>query len=345
MMEFVDLDGSLGEGGGQILRSSLTLSLLTGKPFRLHNIRAGRAKPGLQPQHLMSVRAAAAVGQAKTLGASQGSSELQFEPGQVSAGSYRFDIGTAGSTGLVLQTILLPLALRGREHSAIVITGGTHVRASPCHHFLEITWAGYLGQLGLQVSLAMRRPGFYPRGGGEIEAHIPPVRNIAPVVLPAGNAPLTEVAGFSAVAGLPDDIARRQARRAEFRLKQAKLRADIRTETWPGGPGTVLALILPTHPVPTLFAALGERGKRAERVADEAVDDTLAYLAAGGTGVDHHSADQILLPLTFADGPSAYQTSCITQHLLTNIAVIRRFVDREITHSGNQGEPGRVEIR
>src|SRR5436309_32086 len=132
----VELDGSHGEGGGQILRSSLTLSLRTGKPFRLRNVRARRAKPGLRPQHLMAVRAAAKVGGAQVRGASVGSSDLTFEPGAVTAGSYRFDIGTAGSTGLVLQTLYLPLALCGGDPSEVTLIGGTHNEKAPCFHFL-----------------------------------------------------------------------------------------------------------------------------------------------------------------------------------------------------------------
>jgi RNA 3'-terminal phosphate cyclase (ATP) len=345
MVNYIELDGSFGEGGGQILRSSLTLSLLTGKPFRLHNIRAGRPKPGLQPQHLMSVRAAAAVCGASLLGASKNSSELTFQPGEVVAGSYRFDIGTAGATGLVLQTIALPLALRGRDPSEVTITGGTHVKASPCFHFLETTWAGYLRLFGLSLSLTMRRSGFYPRGGGEIHAHIQPIAALRAAKITEALGAVEKMHGFSAAAGLEATIAERQARRAVTRLKQANLKPDIRIEKWQGGPGTVIALILPSQPVPTLFFGLGERGKPAERVADEAVDDLFAYIDADGGAVDPHSADQLLLPLVFADGESAYATTCVTQHLLTNIEVVRLFVDREIQCEGDEGEPGRVTIR
>src|SRR6516164_8130981 len=158
----LELDGSFGEGGGQILRSSLALSLLTGRAFHLRNVRAGRAKPGLQPQHLMSVRAAAEVGQAQLRGASRGSTDLVFEPGEVRAGPYRFDIGTAGSTGLVLHTVYLSLALRGTVPSALTLIGGTHVRTSPCYHFLDATWLRYLAACGLYVTLRLQLPGFYP---------------------------------------------------------------------------------------------------------------------------------------------------------------------------------------
>src|SRR4051812_9578773 len=177
----VELDGSLGEGGGQILRSSLTLSLLTGKSFHLRHVRARRPKPGLQPQHLMSVRAAARIGAAKLRGASIGSTDLVFEPGTVSAGSYRFDIGTAGSTGLVLQTLYLPLALRGDAPSEVTLIGGTHVNTSPCFHFLDVTWRAYLERMGLRLSLRMARPGFYPRGGGVVVAHVQPTPRLGGV--------------------------------------------------------------------------------------------------------------------------------------------------------------------
>src|SRR5262249_36691439 len=137
-------------------------------------VRAGRAKPGLQPQHLMSVRAAAEVGQAKLRGASRGSTDLVFEPGEVRAGPYRFDIGTAGSTGLLLHTVYLPPALRGSVPSSLTLIGGPHVLTSPCYHFLDATWRRYLAACGLHVTLRLQRPGFYPRGGGVMEAFVQP---------------------------------------------------------------------------------------------------------------------------------------------------------------------------
>src|SRR5262245_41457653 len=158
----IELDGSEGEGGGQILRSALALSILTGRPFKLVNIRANREKPGLQPQHLMCVRAAGTISSALYKGASVGSSVLYFEPERVKPGKYTFTIGTAGATSLVLHSIALPLALRATEPSQITITGGTHNQKAPCYHFLETTWAAYMRRMGLEVELAMIRPGFYP---------------------------------------------------------------------------------------------------------------------------------------------------------------------------------------
>jgi RNA 3'-terminal phosphate cyclase (ATP) len=338
----LELDGSFGEGGGQILRTSLALSLLTGRAFHLRNVRAGRPKPGLQPQHLMSVRAAATIGQAQTRGASLGSSDLVFEPGAVRAGTYRFDVGTAGAVGLVLHTLYLPLTLRGQTPSELTLIGGTHVSTSPCFHFLDTTWRRYLELCGLRVSLRMNRPGFYPRGGGVVEAFIQPCAKLHGVRL--GARASVKTSGFSAVAGLDVSIARRQARRASFRLQQYGLRASLREETWQGGPGSVLAVELDTSPVPTLFFALGARGKPAERVADEAVEQVIAYLDAGDALVDAHSADQIVLPLALAEGPSEYRVAEVTRHLTTNLAVIRRFLERDLVCEGAEGEPGVVRI-
>jgi RNA 3'-terminal phosphate cyclase (ATP) len=340
---WIEIDGAQGEGGGQMLRTSLTLSLLTGKRFRMKHVRANRPKPGLQPQHLMCLRAAAQIGQAKVYGDVKGSSTFTFEPGEIVAGKYHFAIGTAGSTSLVLQTIALPLALRGKDSSEVVITGGTHVKASPCYHFLEATWRAYLELFGINLQLKMRRPGFYPRGGGVLEARITPAETVQAWTTKDNQSPL-QVTGFSAVAGLPESIAERQQRRALTRLRQARLDSNLELTTWEGGPGTVLALILHGPPVPTLFFGLGERGKPAERVADEAVDALLAHVEADPTAVDSHSADQIILALALASGPSSFRASSVTQHLLTNVAVIREFVEREMAVDGELEQAGRIRI-
>jgi RNA 3'-phosphate cyclase len=336
----IEIDGSEGEGGGQVLRSSLALSLLTGKSFHLANIRARRRpKPGLQAQHLTSVRSAAAIGQAKVRGASLNSSDLVFEPGTVRGGIYRFDIGTAGATSLVLHTLFLPLALKGGQASELTLTGGTHVRASPSFHFLEHTWQRYLGLFGLSVSLSMVGPGFYPRGGGEIRAVIEPVVSLRGTSLAERGE--VRIHGVSAAAGLPEHVARRQAEQAIKRLHREGHKAHIQREEWDDGPGSVLALIVETGQVPATFVGLGERGKPAEKVADEAVDELLQYLASPAP-VDLHSGDQLVLPLALAEGPSEYAVTVVTKHLLTNIAIIRRFVDREIRCEGNEGEAGVV---
>jgi RNA 3'-terminal phosphate cyclase (ATP) len=270
------------------------------------------------------------------------SCDLVFEPGAVVPGKYHFAIGTAGATGLVLQTLFLPLA-RAATPSTVVVQGGTHVDHSPVFHFLDVTWRAYMEKLGLNIKLRMIRPGFYPRGGGVVEMEVQPAPHIRGLRLTQRSA-VTRLIGFSAAAGLPESIAQRQARRAAVRLRDRRLPVEIREVAWDGGPGTVLAVQADTSPAPTLFYGLGARGRPAERVADEAVDQLVAYLDAEPAAVDLHSADQVVLPLALADGPSEFTVAEVTQHLLTNAAVIRQFIDREIVCEGDEGGPGRVRI-
>jgi RNA 3'-phosphate cyclase len=337
----IEIDGSFGEGGGQILRSSLALSLLTGKPFHLRKIRANRKpKAGLRPQHLASVRAAARIGNAKITGDSVGASDLTFRPGAVAAGKYHFPIGTAGATALVLHTVYLPLALANGP-SEITLEGGTHNEKAPCFHFLRTTWRAYMARMGMTVSLEMKRPGFYPRGGGQIAAHIQPWTTRKPLRLIDPINP-TAATILSATAGLPEHVSNRQARRATVRLRDSGIEPYVETEEWDGGPGCMLAITWP-GPVPTLFFGLGARGKPAEAVADEAADEALAHRDRGGP-VDPHSADQLLLPLAVADGESEYHVSEVTRHLTTNAAVIQLFLDRKITIEGEEGATGVVRV-
>ena len=280
----IEIDGSFGEGGGQILRSSLALSLLTRKPFRLRRIRANRKpKPGLQPQHLMCVRAAAQIGAATTKGDAVGSSDLTFEPGQIQPGQYRFAIGTAGSTSLVLQTIFLPLAMADRP-SEITIEGGTHNKAAPCFHFLETTWRAYLQKMGFRFELEMKRPGFYPRGGGQIIANIQPTIAVRPLHL-KGPCKYESAEITSTIADLPDHVANRQARRAMVRLRDAGIETTTSQEHWQNGPGSVLLIRLNSQ-IQSLFVGLGAKGKPAEAAVayQEALQVTLGQLKqhAGG---------------------------------------------------------------
>jgi RNA 3'-terminal phosphate cyclase (ATP) len=337
----LDIDGSFGEGSGQVVRTSLALSLLTGKPFRMRNVRARRKpKPGLQPQHLMSVRAAARIGKAKVTGDSVGSSQFTFEPGPVTPGRYEFQIGTAGATSLVLHTVYLPLALSGGP-SEVVIEGGTHNEKAPCFHFLQTTWRAYLARLGLTVKLEMTRPGFYPRGGGRIVAHIQPAATLKPIHL-TGTVSHETAAVLSAIAGLPDHVAKRQARRATVRLRDAGIEPEVTYEEWDGGPGSVLAITVGGS-VPSLFFGLGARGKPAESVADDAAIEALAHVRSA-MPVDPHTADQLVLPLAVAGGDSEYHVSEVTKHLTTNAAVVRMFLDRRIEIDGEEGATGVVRV-
>lgn len=342
MSHFVELDGAQGEGGGQILRSALALSLITGKPFKITNIRANRPKPGLAAQHLACVRAAATIGSATYKGGTVGSTVVTFEPAKVRAGEYKFTIGTAGATGLVLHTVAYPLVVCGDGPSQVTITGGTHVSDSPCYHYNAMTWCAYLERMGIDISLEMIRPGFYPRGGGEIRATLEPCAQIRGLNL-GKRAELTTATGLNIVADLPEDIGRRQGRRLATQLKHAGLECHVVEERLSNGPSTVAGVVFRQPPVPTLFFALGERGKRAEHVAEEACDLALAYRSKPAP-VDPHAADQIVLPLALSESPSEFLTTEVTEHLRTNIAVIQHFLDREITIEEHDDGTGTVRI-
>lgn len=333
----IELDGSMGEGGGQILRTALSLALITGTPFLLRNIRARRSKPGLQPQHLAAVRAASAIGQARVEGDAVGSATLRFEPGKVVPGEYTFDIGTAGSAGLVLQTVHLPLALAGAP-SRVSIRGGTHVPWSPNAHYLDWHWRPFMARLGLDVRLDMERAGFYPMGGGLLHADIPASSSIHPLRL-ADRGPLMAIRGLSLVARLPSSIAERQRDQTIVRLAGQGLTAHLELgELAADSPGTVIILMAEYEHSQACFTALGARGKRAETVADEAVDELFAFHASDAA-LDDYLADQLMLPLALAHGKSIYRAR-ITPHAQTNAVVIRAFLDIPMELDGTTGKVG-----
>ncbi len=348
--ELVILDGSHGEGGGQILRTALTLSLLSGRPFQMTRIRANREKPGLRPQHCSAVQAAALLGHARTSGVTVGSHELVFRPEPYSPRDLVIDIGTAGSTSLVLQTLHLPLAMRSETAVRVVLTGGTFNPKAPPYPFLERTWRAYLAALGMSVALAMPAAGFYPRGGGQLDAWIEPATPRAWIRTDRG--PLQRIYGVAGVSNLRDDIARRLRDRAIQGLDDeglaAGLEIEIETVRWAGpGQGAAIALFVEhENAIPATFVGLGERGRPAEAVADSAVEELLSFEACALGAVDPHSADQILVPLALAEGRSIYSVSAVTDHLRTNAATIRAFLDRPIVIDEPivDGQPGRVVV-
>lgn len=340
----IHVDGSMGEGGGQVLRSALTLSLLTQTPFRIENIRAGRPKPGLAAQHLKSVEAAAAVGEARVEGAAKGSTEILFEPGEIRPGRHRFDIGTAGSTSLVLQTVVCALGLAAAS-SQVTVTGGTHVPWSPCFHFLDLQWAPFLRDVGFVLRLRMSRAGFYPRGGGVVSAEVGRVTGpLKPLRLPERGS-LLRIRGISGVGRLNQSIAERQKRQAMARLEALGVPIEIQARNVPASsPGTFLVLVAEFERSRCCASALGERGKPAETVADEAVDQIREALDTGAA-VDAYVADQLLLPLALVRGESEFATARVTKHLGTNAEVVRRFLpDVRVEICGEEGGPGRVRI-
>lgn len=331
-------------GGGQILRSALALSLLTGQELHITNIRLGRPKPGLMAQHLQSVDAAAAVGKAEVRGAALHSQQLFFRPTGVRSGRYKFEIGTAGATSLVLQTIFLPLS-RAESASTVIISGGTHVNWSPSFHYLELNWLPYLKEMGFDLRLSLDQAGFYPEGGGRITATIRPAQAISPLHI-TERGKLLRIRGISAVANLDQSIADRQKRQALRRLEGLApgVEVKIKTEQLPAPfKGTLLLLLAEFEGSHCCYDALGAKGKPAEAVADEAVDGLAAFLQTDGA-IDERLADQLLLPLSQASGPSEIRTSRVTDHLLTNAAVIRAFLPVQIDIQGLLGEPALVRI-
>lgn len=321
------IDGAMGEGGGQILRTALTLSLCLGRPFRIERIRARRRRPGLQRQHLAAVRAAAAVSDAEVSGAEPDSQTLLFRPGPVRAGEYRFDIGTAGSTTLVLQTILLPL-LQAGEPSQVIITGGTHNPLAPPFEFLATAWLPLLRRMGADITLELERPGFHPAGGGRIRATIHPLARLSPLHL-YDRGPVRALRAEALLCHLPRHIGERELRTiaAAFELpaSQQRIREDPRAPS----PGNAVSLCVESRELTEVFTALGRRGLPAEKVALQVVEDAREYLRAK-VAAGRHLADQLLLPLALA-GSGGFTTLPPSRHTTTNRAVIQRFLDLPIT--------------
>ena len=343
----VRIDGTYGEGGGQILRTSLALSCVLSKPAAITGIRAGRKKPGLQPQHLTSVRAAAAVGQAEVRGAELASTAIEFIPTAARGGVFHFDVaeqtGSAGSASLVLQTVLLPLCF-AEQPSTVTVSGGTHVPWSPSFHYLSAIVAPLLTRLGAEIRFSLGPWGWYPRGGGQASARITPVRMLRPLTL-IDRGGLLRVSGLSAVANLPGHIAERQRDRTLAVLHAHGIDASIDLLDAPSpGKGSYLLLCSEYENVFSGFGSLGEIGKRAETVADEACRELLAHHHTTAA-LDPHLADQIVQWLAFSRGTSEFSTSRITQHLLTNLWVLQQFMDVAVRVEGKEGEEGRVVIR
>lgn len=343
MRPVIQIDGSQGEGGGQILRTALSLSLLTGLPFRMHHIRAGREKPGLRAQHLQAILACQRIGKARVEGARIGSMQIEFWPEKVQGGTYQFDIGTAGSVSLLLQTLFLPLSM-SPEASTLFLRGGTHVQWSPTYEFLTGCWLYFMQRLGLALELCMHRAGFYPQGGGEIEVHIQPVKRIVPLKLWERGA-LKKLYGYSAHTNLKEEVALRQAKQAKRLLQEAGLEVEMEITELPSfSRNTTFALTAHFEHSRCCYTALGERGKRAEVVATEVCQQFLAFLARG-QAVDEYMADQLILPLCLAPSTSSFTVSSVTSHLLTNAQTVSYFLPVTVEVQGAVGERGIVTIQ
>ncbi|MEM0276916.1 MAG: RNA 3'-terminal phosphate cyclase [Pyrobaculum sp.] len=322
----VRIDGSYGEGGGQILRTSIALSALLGKPVEIINIRAKRANPGLQPQHLTGVKAAALLTDAEVEGAVKGSTRLFFKPKNIRCGSFDIDIGTAGSISLVVQT-LAPVLLFAPCPTRIAITGGTDVSWSPPIDYMRFVFAKVLSLFGARVEIELIRRGHYPKGGGRAVLRVDPVKKLLPVRLEEFGWVL-EIRGISHAVNLPSHVAERQARAAAEVLAKLGYRAEISTEVRSDGLGPGSGVVVWAYSESGSAVggdSLGEKGKPAEVVGREAAEKLVAVLKAGAT-LDPHMADMAVVYMALADGRSRLSTSEETMHLKTNIYIVEQFL-------------------
>ncbi len=339
MSNLVVLDGLEGEGGGQVLRSALTLSLITGKAFRLENVRGRRKPPGLKAQHLTCVTGAAAVCSARVEGAHLGSTTVEFHPGEVSPDPQTFDVGTAGSTSLLLQCLFFPLALAGGAH--LTLRGGTHVTFSPSFDYVARVWLPLVRRYGFDATLHLDAAGFFPQGGGSIRAEIQPLQALDDDDLDfAAVDRLTRVEVLSTVGGLAVEIARRQNDAAAERLGRERLRVETEVVApkvkHSKGSATLVWATLESGLVAG-ESWLGDRGVRAEDVGRTAAEHFLEFLGSGAS-FDVHLGDQVLLPAALAAagylGPvraTTFRAAAVTEHLTTHVQVLQRFLDLEVT--------------
>lgn len=369
---YITIDGSYGEGGGQILRTALALSIVLSKPVEIINIRKGRKRGGLQPQHLTCVNACGKISDAHIEGNEIGSAFLRFRPGELKSGDFTFDVaekrGSAGATSLVLQTLLPPL-ICGAGPSRLTVMGGTHIPWSPPFHYLKEVFLPVIGQMGASVKLSIDRWGWYPIGGGIVHAEIQPAREKV-VSRPSGQrndktrghgdtisglpgglkgiriedrGRLLRIQGISAVSNLPLLIAERQRSEGVNHLKKFGVEIDIEVISAPSpGKGTFFFIVAEYEGIKAGFSSLGAIGKRAEEVAGEACREFLEYHKSRGA-VEPHLGDQLIPYIALAEGASSFTTTRITRHLLTNAWTVRQLMNIELKVEGTEGEEGKVE--
>ncbi len=344
MQEIVNIDGSYGEGGGQIYRNSLAYSAVVRRPVRIYNIRAKRSNPGLRPQHLTVLRALAEITNARVEGASIGSREVIFKPQRIRGGKYRFDVGTAGSISLVLQGLIPALLFADRE-TDIEIRGGTDVKWSPPIDAIRFVLIPALRRLGADIEIDVIRRGHYPRGGGIVRVHIEPISKLKPILL-MDQGKILRICGISHCVKLPAHVAKRQAESAKKFLEAKGFSVEIETEYYERekdphlGPGSGIVLWAETTTNAILEGdALGERGKPAEKVGEEAARGLYEQISLGGA-VDVHHTDQLIIFMALADGISKIKSSLISMHTISAIYIAERIVGAKFRIDGEHGKPG-----
>jgi RNA 3'-terminal phosphate cyclase (ATP) len=321
----LNIDGSIGEGGGQILRTSLALALVTGTPVRIENIRANRSKPGLLRQHLAAAKAIQEIG-AEVDGAELGSRELVVRPGSVAGGDYTFSVGSAGSACLVLQSVLPPLLASGQA-AHLTLEGGTHNPFAPPFDFLQRVFAPILSRMGPAVSMKIARRGFYPAGGGRFDVELPAAAPLQPIELIERGERVARCSR-AIVAHLSGEIAVRELDVVRTKLEWSEEQTSIEQDEDSAGPGNALMLEVEFENVREICTQFGERGRKAESVARRCVNEMRRYLAHSAP-VGEHLADQLMIPFAMA-GAGAFRTLPLTQHSRTNLDVIRQFLPVKI---------------
>ena len=345
----IEIDGSIGEGGGAVLRTALALSAVSWKPVHIYNIRAKRTKPGLQPQHLRGVEALTKLTNARVEGLGLHSKELKFESSAIGGGRYRVDIGTAGSTTLILQ-ILMPAAAFARKPVEVEITGGTDNPFAPPIAFLKNVALPMLRKMGYRGEVECVQRGHYPRGGGIVRGHIEPVGKLQALKLTEPGK-VVHIAGVAHCVRLPAHIATRMAHAASMALiKVGYIKVDIKAESYPPtqdphlGSGAGITLWAETESGAILGASsLGERGKPAEQVGREAAESLIKQLHTG-RAVDRHLTDQLVPYLALAEGASEITSAELTSHALTNIALVEQILGVRFEVEGELKQPGRIRV-
>ncbi|MEW6592689.1 MAG: RNA 3'-terminal phosphate cyclase [Candidatus Hadarchaeota archaeon] len=346
----IEVDGSAGEGGGAILRTAIALSAVSGSPLRMFNIRAKRDRPGLQPQHLKAVEALARLTNAEVDGLQLHSTEITFKPGSLEGGRHHIDIGTAGSTTLILQA-LMPAAAFTQNPVEVEINGGTDNPFAPPVDFLKNVTLPTLRKMGYRGEVVCLQRGHYPKGGGVLRAKIEPVEKLMPLHL-TGPGKVAKVSGLTHAVRLPEKIAVRMAHAASSTLIQfGHSNVKIKTETYEPsqdphlGPGTGITLWAETENGAVLGASsLGKLGKPAEQVGKEAAEN-LAKEIKTGAAVDRHLTDQLIPYLALAEGVSEITSSELTMHTLTNISLVEQILGVKFEVNGEQGKPGSIRVQ
>jgi RNA 3'-terminal phosphate cyclase (ATP) len=343
--EPIEIDGAFGEGGGQIVRTSVSLSAITGRPVRIVNVRARRSRPGLHAQHLTAVRAAAALCDAHLEGAEIGSQSLLFTPGPLGRrDSFTFDVGTAGATGLVVETLLVPMLHLPRRPASAEVRGGTHVPMSPPADYIEAVYAPILRQMGADVRFGYTRAGFFPKGGGDVEVTCGSTGLSAPLDL-VDRGRLRRLRLYVVTCQLPEHVSDRGVDALLKDLRGYGVPVIVEKRALEGGnPGAAIVLVAECENGCGGFTSLGERGKPVERVALEAVRDFQKWLASGAA-IDEHLADQLVLPCALVDAESRWTTPAITEHLRTVLVVAQQFLPIAYTLEERDDGSGLVSLR